>query len=120
MDDDYISSLARAEIAKHLAAMEYEKTLERHRQATAAAEQRIAEIEFDNLVRDNALYGGVVPTATKYSVRGARELFEIRDGILHPRNGQTQPGDPCAPLTFDTWLQEQRKTEPHLFTKEES
>jgi hypothetical protein len=116
--DELIAKLAREEIAKQLAATAFEATLEAHRQATAVAERRTAEIEFDNLVRDNAIYGGVIPTAAKYFVRDARELFEIRDGILHPRNGETQPGDPCAPLTFDTWLQEQRKDVPYLFTLE--
>jgi hypothetical protein len=88
--------------------------------AMQTAEQRVAELEFDRLVRENAILGHVIPTAAKYFVRDAAELFIIRDGILSPRNGQTLPNDPLSPLTFEAWLQEQRKTEPYLFTKDES
>jgi hypothetical protein len=83
----------------------------------AAAERRIAELEFEKLVDQNARLGGVIPTAVPLIVPDVAKLFEMRDNALRPRNGQTMPGDPLSSLTFEAWLQEYKKTMGFLFTK---
>ena len=120
--EQWIGQLARDEVARQTADIQprLDALAGAADVAAQTAEQRIAELEFDRLVRENAILGHVVPTAAKYFVRDAAELFELRDGILRPRNGQTQPGDPLSPLTFETWLAEHRKTESYLFVKDES
>jgi hypothetical protein len=84
---------------------------------TERAERRIAELEFEKLVQQNALMGGVLPKAVPYIASSAAALFELRDGMLTVRNGETDPGDPLVPLTFDVWLRELRKEQAFLFTK---
>ncbi len=104
------------------AVAQWEKTVEHHlariREDRTAAERRIAELDFDRLVRENALLGGVLPKAVEHIAASARELFELRDNAIAIRNGETEPGDPLTPLRFDTWLQQQRKELGFLFVKE--
>jgi hypothetical protein len=101
-----------------LAATPVEQSIDRIAAERAAAEQRIAELEYEKLVRDVAVRGGVLPKAVDWIVHDVRELFEIRDGALKVRNGETMPGDPLTPLTFEAWLASRRKEAPFLFVKE--
>jgi hypothetical protein len=82
-----------------------------------AAERKITVLEFERLVRENAVLGGVLPKAVKYIVEDVRELFELRDNALVVRNGETNPGDPLTPLSFEVWLRELRKKHEYLFVK---
>jgi hypothetical protein len=57
----------------------------------------------------------VLPKAVKYLITDARQVFELRDGILSPGNGKTLPDDPLCPLTVEAWLAEMREHESYLF-----
>jgi hypothetical protein len=41
-----------------------------------------------------------------FIIEGTGQVFELCDGVLHPRNGQTHPGDPLTPLRFDVWMKD--------------
>lgn len=110
--DDWIGELVRAEFAKQMADLPVEATLDAIRADTAAAEQQVAESEFNRVVLHQAVLHGVIASAVRFLVPDVRRLFELRDGILSPRNGETLPGDPLTPLTFEAWLAEQRKELP--------
>ena len=79
--------------------------------------RRVAELEFEKLVAQNARLGGVIPSAATLLVPDVAKLFEMREGALVVRNGETMPGDPLMPLTFEAWLEEKRKQLPLLFVK---
>jgi hypothetical protein len=76
------------------------------RAQTEATERRVAELEFEKLVTQQALFGGVQPKAVRFVVASAAEMFELRGSTLAARNSLTEPGDPLAPLSFDTRLSE--------------
>jgi hypothetical protein len=80
-------------------------------------QRRVDELEFEKVFRDAAIYGQVLPKAVKYLITDARQVFELRDGILSPRDGRTLPGDPLSPLTVDVWLKEIRQKESYLFER---
>lgn len=94
---------------------QYPDVLEAIHAEREAAERRIAELEFERVVRDTAIYGGVLPRAVNFIIEDARQVFELREGILRPRNGQTDPGDPLTPLQFEVWLKDQRERRSFLF-----
>ena len=45
----------------------------------------------------------------------ASERFELRDDALKVKDGETDPHDPLAPLSFEAWLWEFRKEHEFLF-----
>lgn len=116
--EDYIRPAVEEGVAKAMAETPVDRAIDHIKAETAAAEQRLAELEYEKLVRDVAVRGGVLPQAVHWIVPDVRKLFEIRDNALVVRNGATMPGDPLTPLTFEAWLAEQRKDVPFLFVKE--
>jgi hypothetical protein len=55
-------------------------------------------------------------TCRLYVVRAAEDVFELKDGALTPKDGQSCPGDPWGLLTPHVWLGELERDEPYLFT----
>ena len=51
----------------------------------------------------------------RWIVRDATESFDLRDGSLVPRGDRSEPGDPLAPLTVETWLRELARATPEFF-----
>jgi hypothetical protein len=111
--EQYVAERVQAAVAD----LPIAATTARIESETAAAERRIAELEFEKLVDQNARLGGVIPTAVPLIVSDVRKLFEMRENALVVRNGETMPGDPLTPLTFEVWLQEFRKDHEFLFVK---
>jgi hypothetical protein len=116
--DEYIYALAKQAVDKDTALHALvDKTVSQIQTDTKTAEERVAELEFEKLVQQNALMGGVLPKAVHHIAASAAELFELRDGMLRVKNGETNPNDPLTPLTFDVWLKEFRKDHDFLFAK---
>ena len=74
-----------------------------------------ARLEFEARVARHALLGGVRPSAVQFVVPLASERFELRDDALKVKDGETDPHDPLAPLSFEAWLWEFRKEHEFLF-----
>jgi hypothetical protein len=110
--------LVEEAVARRLAATPVDEAIDQIAADRAAAEQRLAELEYEKLVRDVAVRGGVLPRAVDFIVPDVRKLFEVHGNALTVRNGATMPGDPLPPLTIDAWLLERRKDVPFLFGKE--
>jgi len=53
-----------------------------------------------------------------YVSEDAWKVIELRENALVVRNGETDPGDPLTPLTFDVWLKGFRREHDFLFAKE--
>ena len=83
---------------------------------TQRAERAERRIAFEQLATLQALRGGLLAKAAPYVVSDAAKVFELRDNSLVARHGETDPGDPCSPLSFAPWLKEVRKETPFLFT----
>ena len=111
--EQYVNQCVEELLAKPVAT-----AIEGMQAETQRAERRIAELEFEKLVQQNAIYGGVLPRAVPYIASSAAELFELRDGMLTVKNGETDPGDPLTPLTFEVWLKEFREEHDFFFTKQ--
>jgi hypothetical protein len=95
-----------------------EKVLARTAANIADTERKLAESEFERLVGENARLGSVIPGAEKFFMADAAKLFELRENALVVRNGETMPGDPLTPLTFQAWLHGKRGEWGFLFKKE--
>src|SRR5687767_13886883 len=111
-DNKTIQEIADEYVANAMAEYEAEKT----RQAgPPTVEQQLAQAQFRELVAEHALLHGVRPQSVRHVVRDAEAVFELRDGRLVARDGQTDPGDPLGPLTPACWMQQLAKTDGYLF-----
>jgi hypothetical protein len=114
------------EVANEIAKESFEKYMaedEANRSKTrrealreASPEERLKEFEFNERVGGLALLVGVRPHAVKHVCRDAREVFELKDGEITPRNGATDPNDPLRLLEPSRWLEELKKTDSYLFS----
>ena len=71
--------------------------------------RRDRDARFRELLAEEALASGVRPPAIRHVVRDAQEVFELRDGVLVPRDGRTEPGDPLAPVDASDVVAEPRE-----------
>jgi hypothetical protein len=75
-------------------------------------------MEFRARIADHALAAGVRPSAVRHVVRDAASIFELRDGMLRPRDAAaTDPTDPLTPLTPRLWLEQLATSDGYLFVE---
>jgi hypothetical protein len=97
---------------------ELETQVNSHKTAAEQANQQLAVLMVDNVVQGAALKVGIQATAIDDVKARARAVFKIE-------NGQPVPKGPDGkviydakgekPITIDYWMQDLKKTAPHLF-----
>ncbi len=115
IDDKTIQAMADASVARYLA--DHEAAQRAAAPPTQTPEQHLAAAQFRMAITEQALLHGVHPTAVRLVLPEAEDVFELHSGAVVPRNGQTDPGDPLAPLTPERWLQGLATTDAYLFAE---
>jgi hypothetical protein len=87
------------------------------RQKREAAEEAARESTFTNLVTQHATKFNVKSNSVRHVVREARDVFELKDGRLVPKPGQTHPSDKLKDLTPEAWFEHLQVTDDNLFAE---
>jgi hypothetical protein len=78
-------------------------------------EQQLHAARFRERVTEAALSNGVRAKSIRHVLRDAENVFELKDDQLVPKQGATDPGDPCAPLSPAAWLRGLKQENAALF-----
>jgi hypothetical protein len=117
----YLAQIVREQLATTpaLAAL-----VEKHRTAPDAPpapsaderlQQQLADVQTREALTREALLHGVRPDAVDVLQPLGLNVFRWDGTTLVPREGQTDPTDPCADLTPARWLQDLAVSHPFLF-----
>lgn len=95
-----------------------ETQLNQHKTAAEQANGQLSILLVDNVVQGAALKVGIHPTAIDDVKARARQVFKIENGqpvpkgpdgkVIYDKSGE-------KPITVDYWMQDLKKTAPHLF-----
>jgi hypothetical protein len=117
MDDDIkttIERLTNAAMEKVMAEIDARHAAPPAPQAPTT-EQQLHAARFRERVTEEATKARVKSSSLRHVLRDAENVFELKDDQLVPKQGATDPGDPCAPLSPSAWLRGLKRENAALF-----
>lgn len=106
----------RAEQMLKAAKEKYDAEVGELKTALTGANGQLHTLVLGSEVQKAGTKHGVLSTAYDDVLRRAETVFQVKDGKIVPKDELARDAN-GAPLAIDTWMENQAKEAPHLFTK---
>lgn len=95
----------------------FKDALATEQKARQEAEARANDGRFESIISAEANKAGVRPNSVRLILREAKDVFDIKDGSLVPKQGQKNTIDPLKDLNPTDWLAGMAKSDSYLFVE---